>query len=360
MKRETLNRNNIVCFLLFTLMSVQVYLVLPVEATAQVEILPSHTGFIFELPPYLSNYEVVGEVKNVGNVTVSFVNVTATFYDAGGNVIAEPTGSTLIRVLLPGRKAPFDVPLIDFPAEDVQDYSLSVEFSEHQGNVPPLGLDITSHSSYIDEDGTLYITGLISNNQTATATNVDVRAIFYDVNDNVVAVSPGWLPSDIDSGDSASFMVPLFPQRVPYVYSYFLTAESEEYAIVSEVGPIPVSEQPSDTSPPVASAGSNKTVKVNTIVNFDAGGSSDNVGIDSYEWDFGDGTQGTGVTTTHTYTESGTYIVKLIVRDAVGNSDTDSITVTVLSSEAFPEWIVGVAIVVLGITVVIALLWKKR
>lgn len=355
-----LNRNNIICFLLFTLLSVQVYLVLPVEATAQVEILPSHTGFIFELPPYLRNYEVVGEVKNVGNVTVSSVNITATFYDAGHNVIAEPTDSTLISVLLPGRKAPFDVPLIDFPAEYVQDYSLSVEFSEHQGNVPVLGLDITSHSSYIEEDGTLYITGLISNNQTETATNVEVRATFYDVNDNVVAVSLGGLPSDIDSGDSAQFMVPLFPQRVPYVHSYFLTAESEEYAIVSEVGPIPVSQQPSDTSPPVASAGSNKTVKVNTVVNFDAGGSSDNVGIASYEWDFGDETQGTGGTTTHTYTEPGTYIVRLRVWDAAGNNDTDSITVTVLPSEAFPEWIAGAAIVALGIAVATVLIWKKR
>ena len=41
-----------------------------------------------------------------------------------------------------------------------------------------------------------------------------------------------------------------------------------------------------DTTPPVANAGQDQTVNAGTIVTFDASGSSDNVGIVSYEWDF--------------------------------------------------------------------------
>jgi len=71
-------------------------------------------------------------------------------------------------------------------------------------------------------------------------------------------------------------------------------------------------------------------VNVGATVTFDASGSSDNEEIVSYEWDFGDETNGTGITTTHNYTQPGIYTVTLTVKDGAGNSDTSSITITVL------------------------------
>lgn len=68
---------------------------------------------------------------------------------------------------------------------------------------------------------------------------------------------------------------------------------------------------------------------------FDGSGSSDNIGITSYNWDFDDDATGIGVTTTHTYTAAGTYIVKLTVSDVAGNEDTNRLEVTV--SEAPSE-----------------------
>jgi PKD repeat protein len=85
-----------------------------------------------------------------------------------------------------------------------------------------------------------------------------------------------------------------------------------------------------DKTVPVADAGGDQSVAQNVVVAFDASKSSDNVGIVSYEWDFGDGSKGIGLTTNHTYKEPGVYVVRLTVRDAAGNKNTDSVSVAVL------------------------------
>ncbi len=65
------------------------------------------------------------------------------------------------------------------------------------------------------------------------------------------------------------------------------------------------------------------------IVIFDAYGSTDNRGIASYAWDFGDGTTATGVIpAAHTYT-NGEYIVKLTVTDYFGNVGIALVIITV-------------------------------
>ena len=95
-----------------------------------------------------------------------------------------------------------------------------------------------------------------------------------------------------------------------------------------------------DTTHPTAAAGRNRTVGEDTAVTFDGSASSDNVAIDSYEWDFGDGTTATGQTSTHTFAEPGAYAVDLTVTDTSGNRDTDTVTVTVTDRTA-PTAVVG-------------------
>ena len=52
-------------------------------------------------------------------------------------------------------------------------------------------------------------------------------------------------------------------------------------------------------------------------------------GGNSYSWDFGDGSTGSGSTKTHSYSTPGTYTVTLIVSNSCGSSDTIMIPITV-------------------------------
>lgn len=82
--------------------------------------------------------------------------------------------------------------------------------------------------------------------------------------------------------------------------------------------------------PPVAEATvSPLTGTIPLTVNFDATDSTDADGDElTYLWDFGGGASSTGLTTTHTYTEAGTYQVLLTVTDNAGNSDTANLIIT--------------------------------
>jgi PKD repeat protein len=68
---------------------------------------------------------------------------------------------------------------------------------------------------------------------------------------------------------------------------------------------------------------------------FDASGSrSDNGSITGYGWDFGDGSTGTGVTTSHVYAADGTYSVRLTVTDS--SNQTTSTTQQVSAVDTTP------------------------
>jgi Zn-dependent metalloprotease/PKD repeat protein len=69
----------------------------------------------------------------------------------------------------------------------------------------------------------------------------------------------------------------------------------------------------------------------NNAVNFDASSSTDDGSITSYEWDFdGNGTfDATGVTSSFTYTASGTFVVTLRVTDNNGQTDETTRSVTI-------------------------------
>ncbi len=86
---------------------------------------------------------------------------------------------------------------------------------------------------------------------------------------------------------------------------------------------------------PVADAGPDQFVTASDV-QFDGSGSRDaEGGISFYQWNFGDGTTGSGPTPVHTYARPGTYQVSLDVYDESGsglNTDQDMLTVTTNAS----------------------------
>jgi PKD repeat protein len=65
----------------------------------------------------------------------------------------------------------------------------------------------------------------------------------------------------------------------------------------------------------------------NTTFTFDASGTTGQ--LDSAYWDFGDGSDTSGINPSHTYTTSGTFAVTLVVTDVCGNTDSTTVNVTV-------------------------------
>ncbi|MGA1793980.1 MAG: PKD domain-containing protein, partial [Thermoplasmatota archaeon] len=91
-----------------------------------------------------------------------------------------------------------------------------------------------------------------------------------------------------------------------------------------------------DNDPPTADAGSNRYADEGDLVFFDGEGSTDNIGILYYTWSFsylGGNVNLDGARTAFRFQEPGRYQITLTVMDAAGNSDSDTIHLTVIGGE---------------------------
>jgi hypothetical protein len=107
----------------------------------------------------------------------------------------------------------------------------------------------------------------------------------------------------------------------------------------------------------------NSTVYVGQNMTFDASKSVDYGRIVSYDWSFGDGTNGTGAVVSHLYNKKGTYQVNLNVTNNEGRSNSRTLTVTVEGPPeyiAFPLKVFLVGALVLLILMFAVLLTKRR
>ncbi len=89
--------------------------------------------------------------------------------------------------------------------------------------------------------------------------------------------------------------------------------------------------------PPVADPDGPYAEIAGEPVQFDGSGSFDPDGtIVTYDWDFGDGHTGTGVSPTHTYAAAGTYTVTLFVTDDGGATDAAGTTSDIAVAAGLP------------------------
>ena len=130
---------------------------------------------------------------------------------------------------------------------------------------------------------------------------------------------------DFGDGTTATGATPSHTYAASGAFTVTLTVTDECGASSSCETTATISDEPND--PPICDANGPYTGTVGQAVSFDGSGSSDPDGtVDSYAWDFGDGSTGSGSNPTHTYVTSGTFTVTLTVTDNDGASSTCTTT----------------------------------
>ncbi len=177
---------------------------------------------------------IVGEIRNNLESPLSQVNIHVTLFDENRHVILTKETDSLVNMIMPGMKAPFDLILTDNKAREIRSYSLELDYniSYPKNQV----IDITESEISRDRYNNLIITGIVTNKGDITANTIAVIATLYDKEGNVAAVSrihPE--PDYLRAGDNAFFVVAI-PDKVQTngIADYTLIAESEEYAAVPE------------------------------------------------------------------------------------------------------------------------------
>ena len=179
-------------------------------------------------------FHVVGEIQNNLDSPLNQVNVFVTLYDENNSIVVTKETRSLVNIIMPEMRGPFDFIFADIKPEQIQSYSLDFDYSisEPKGQV----ISITSSKLSRDNYNNLIISGTVENNGETTANTIAVIATLYDKYGNVASVSRIHPEPDYLSSDEDTFFVisVLDKNQISEITDYTIVAESEEYAAVPE------------------------------------------------------------------------------------------------------------------------------
>ncbi len=177
---------------------------------------------------------IVGEIINNLQVPLNQIIVHVSLLDENEYLIAIKETNSLLNVIMPGMKSPFDLVLTNNEAKRTKSYSLELDYkvSTPKNQV----IDITESKLSRDNHNNLIITGTVINRGDITANTVAVIATLYDKEGNVAAVSRVHPEPDYLRADDYAFFVVAISDKIQTsgINDYTLIAESEEYAAVPE------------------------------------------------------------------------------------------------------------------------------
>ena len=179
-------------------------------------------------------FHIVGEIKNNLEVPLNQINVQVTLLDENKQLIGIKETSSLVNIIMPGMKGPFDLILTNDEAKKTKSYSLKLDYKVS----PPKNqvIDIIESKLSRDNYNNLMITGTVTNKGDITANTVAVIATLYDKEGNVAAVSRIHPEPDYLRAEDNAFFLVVIPDKIQTseINDYTLIAESEEYAAVPE------------------------------------------------------------------------------------------------------------------------------
>ena len=128
---------------------------------------------------------VAGEVRNTTTDYMDYVEITGTFFDASGQVVASEYTFTHVDLVAPGATAGFDLGLVNGAELGVSRYELAVQ-GEVTADRPATGLVIQGESANVDGGGDYHVVGTVVNQSAAVVEFVKVIGTFYGADGTVV------------------------------------------------------------------------------------------------------------------------------------------------------------------------------
>ena len=170
-------------------------------------VLSNHSYYVDSID-YL---HVVGEVQNNSNKNIRFVQVTAAFYNANGQLVDTEFTFTLLNTLPPGDKTCFNLSLPE-PTNWANYEFAPVEYWDDAA--PPLDLTITNdNGDYDNTFGWYEITGQVTNNESQRVEYVSPVGTVYNQAGTVLGFALTYVDSTHLNPDQKSSFDMLFVGR---------------------------------------------------------------------------------------------------------------------------------------------------
>ncbi|MBI5377209.1 MAG: hypothetical protein HZA82_01100 [Thaumarchaeota archaeon] len=166
---------------------------------------------------------VIGEVQNKNNFPLTGIKLGVYFYDETNKILEYKTGTTLLKVIPSGGKAPFSIsskqnPLITDVSVNVSGFTSSSP-KQQSLTITPGTLEISDQ---------LILSGTIINGGTILTSSTTIYLISYDGFGRVVGIATATpQPDDIGVGKTSVFTISSTPNSI--TKSYKLVAESDNY-----------------------------------------------------------------------------------------------------------------------------------
>ena len=167
---------------------------------------------------------VIGEVQNTNNFSVTGVKLGVSFYDEKGKILEYKTGTTLLKVIPPGGKAPYSI-ISSKKEPTITDVSINLT-GFNSSPARPQALQISPGTLQISDQ--LTFSGTIINGGTIPTAGTTIYLLSYDAFDRVVGIVTATpLPDNIGPGKIANFSMTSTPNSI--TRSYKLLAESDNF-----------------------------------------------------------------------------------------------------------------------------------